>query len=152
MRDIGRLAVLAMCCLLATLTLAAPAGPAATSSSPASIRASGATTCRQTTGATPRVPAGTDELRIDFVLLSGQRATPVKAQQLGFTFTYPLLSLALDAVLQAERFERGLVLDRDPVRVERPGQHRRRQAAGERWRGAVRSDAGQDRRRPGQPA
>ena len=35
----------------------------------------------------------------DSLLLSGQRATPVKAQQLGFTFTYPLLSLALDAVL-----------------------------------------------------
>ncbi len=35
----------------------------------------------------------------DSLLLSGQRATPVKAQQLGFTFTYPLLSLALDAAL-----------------------------------------------------
>lgn len=35
----------------------------------------------------------------DTLLLSGQRATPVKAQQLGFAFTYPTLSLALDAVL-----------------------------------------------------
>ncbi len=35
----------------------------------------------------------------DSLLLSGQRALPVKAQQLGFTFTYPTLSLALDAVL-----------------------------------------------------
>lgn len=35
----------------------------------------------------------------DALLLSGQRAVPVKAQQLGFTFTYPTLSLALDAAL-----------------------------------------------------
>ncbi len=35
----------------------------------------------------------------DALLLSGQRATPVKAQHLGFSFTYPRLSLALDAAL-----------------------------------------------------
>ena len=35
----------------------------------------------------------------DSLLLSGQRAVPVKAQQLGFTFTYPTVSLALDAAL-----------------------------------------------------
>jgi len=35
----------------------------------------------------------------DSLLLSGQRATPAKALQLGFAFTYPLLSLALDAAL-----------------------------------------------------
>lgn len=39
----------------------------------------------------------------DSLLLSGQRAVPVKAQQLGFTFTYPTLSLALDAVLHHGR-------------------------------------------------
>lgn len=36
------------------------------------------------------------------LLLSGQRATPVKAQSNGFTFTYPTLPLALDAVLHHE--------------------------------------------------
>ncbi len=35
----------------------------------------------------------------DSLLLSGQRATPAKALQLGFAFTYPALSLALDAAL-----------------------------------------------------
>ena len=35
----------------------------------------------------------------DTLLLSGQRATPAKAMQLGFTFSYPALSLALDSVL-----------------------------------------------------
>ena len=39
----------------------------------------------------------------DSLLLSGQRAVPVKAQQLGFTFTYPTLSLALDAALHHGR-------------------------------------------------
>jgi hypothetical protein len=39
----------------------------------------------------------------DTLLLSGQRAVPVKAQQLGFTFSYPTLSLALDAVLHHGR-------------------------------------------------
>ncbi|HEX7940445.1 MAG TPA: TIGR01777 family oxidoreductase, partial [Gemmatimonadaceae bacterium] len=35
----------------------------------------------------------------DSVLLSGQRAMPARATQLGFRFTYPTLSLALDDVL-----------------------------------------------------
>jgi len=35
----------------------------------------------------------------DSLLLSGQRAVPARASQLGFTFTYPSLSLALEAVL-----------------------------------------------------
>jgi len=35
----------------------------------------------------------------DSLLLSGQRAVPARASQLGFTFTYPTLSLALDDVL-----------------------------------------------------
>jgi NAD dependent epimerase/dehydratase family enzyme len=35
----------------------------------------------------------------DSLLLSGQRAVPARASQLGFKFTYPSLSLALDAVL-----------------------------------------------------
>ena len=39
----------------------------------------------------------------DSLLLSGQRAVPVKAQQLGFTFTYPTVSLALDAALHHGR-------------------------------------------------
>jgi len=39
----------------------------------------------------------------DTLLLSGQRAVPVKAQQLGFTFTYPTISLALDAALHHGR-------------------------------------------------
>ena len=39
----------------------------------------------------------------DALLLSGQRAVPVKAQQLGFTFTYPTVSLALDAALHHGR-------------------------------------------------
>lgn len=38
----------------------------------------------------------------DSLLLAGQRATPAKATQLGFTFAYPTLSLALDAVLHHE--------------------------------------------------
>jgi uncharacterized protein len=36
-------------------------------------------------------------------LLSGQRAIPARATQLGFRFTYPALSLALDAVLHHRR-------------------------------------------------
>lgn len=39
----------------------------------------------------------------DSLLLSGQRATPARATQLGFKFTYPQLSLALDAVLHHRR-------------------------------------------------
>jgi len=39
----------------------------------------------------------------DSLLLSGQRAVPARASQLGFTFTYPSLSLALNAVLNHRR-------------------------------------------------
>ena len=38
----------------------------------------------------------------DSMLLSGQRATPGKAQQLGFKFAYPTLALALDTILHHE--------------------------------------------------
>ncbi|MBS1818021.1 MAG: TIGR01777 family oxidoreductase [Acidobacteria bacterium] len=38
----------------------------------------------------------------DAMLLSGQRAVPARAQQLGFTFAYPTLALALDAILHHE--------------------------------------------------
>ncbi|MGC4085080.1 MAG: TIGR01777 family oxidoreductase [Vicinamibacterales bacterium] len=38
----------------------------------------------------------------DALLLSGQRAMPTKAQQFGYTFAYPTLPLALDAVLHHE--------------------------------------------------
>jgi NAD dependent epimerase/dehydratase family enzyme len=37
------------------------------------------------------------------MILSGQRAVPARANQLGFRFTYPTLSLALDAVLHHRR-------------------------------------------------
>ncbi len=38
----------------------------------------------------------------DSMLLSGQRALPVKAQHFGFRFTYPTVALALDAILHHE--------------------------------------------------
>jgi uncharacterized protein len=55
------------------------------------------------------IPVPTLALRLlfgeiaDSMLLAGQRATPARANQLGFRFTYPALSLALDAVLHHQR-------------------------------------------------